>query len=736
MPMKRDRRPSFVVVFFAFLASSTALAQTAPPPAAPPPPPVPGAAPPPGPAAAPPGPAAAPPPGAAAPAPQAPEEEPEPPMIQRLPPGPPPPPPPSRSRRQPVAPVEEPASPPAAVIPDSFLPSLMGPIGLYHMSTAEVGPVAHLRLGLHFDYFKSSGFLVQGDENSRVDGNFSFGFTPHEYFELFGAMLTSSNRNVRSAQGEPPRRDPELIKSFGDLVLGGKTALPVARGQQVGFVLGFRFLSSISDLSVSPSSTSLWFGPLYTLDLRQLADVPVRLHGSADFYLDNSHNLINFNDPTISIFTREVASFAYDIKKSRLRFAFGVEVPLEQATAPVPLDLFGEYHAEVVTANGDFAPFDANGFKEPRNRDQQWITVGARARVFKGITLDAGMDFRIRSVGYAYGPPLPPYVVRFGLAYPFDIASFIKPTIVTKTVREPVATGPVAPLEAPVTGIVKSSKDGKGIPNAVVAIVGKPLSRVGTDPDGSFQTHMLPPGPVVLDVSAPGHEATRVNAAVILSRPTKVEVTLQARVATGNVRGRVTDGKGQPLQASLRFSGAEAFSAQADAQGNFSAALPVGPYRVTAEMPAMPPKEVPLDIVEGQDKTLDIVLGAGGGAAGAPAVPATLNGDVVVPKSPLKFKGTKLDAKMQASLDGVAALLAEHPEIRLLKVDVYWDNSAGPKGKAMTDAQAKSIKDYLVKKGVAESRIAAEGHGAENPLVPNIGPVNKAKNRRVELHVQ
>ena len=53
----------------------------------------------------------------------------------------------------------------------------------------------------------------------------------------------------------------------------------------------------------------------------------------------------------------------------------------------------------------------------------------------------------------------------------------------------------------------------------------------------------------------------------------------------------------------------------------------------------------------------------------------------------------------------------------------------------MTDAQAKAIKDYLVKKGVAEGRIEAAGHGAENPLVPNIGPVNKAKNRRVELHV-
>jgi hypothetical protein len=656
-----------------------------------------------------------------------------PPMIQTQPQTPPPPPPPRRARRQaPVAKAETP--PQTAVNPDSFLPQLMGPIGLYHISTAEVGPENHLRLALHFDYFKSAGFLVQGDENSRLDGNFSFGYTPNQYFELFGAILTSSNRNVRSAVGEPPRRDPELIKSFGDLVLGGKAGLPVATGQMVSFQLGLRFLSGISDLALSPGSTSLWFGPLYTVDLRPIADIPLRFHASVDYYVDNSDNLINFNDPTISIFTREVASFAYGIAKSRLRFAAAAEVPLEQLTSPVPLDIFGEYHADVVTAKGDFTPFDNAGFTHPRNRDQQFLTLGVRARVYKGITIDAGADFRIRSVGYAYGPPLPPYVAIWGLSYPFDIASFLKPVVVTKTVERAVPAGPPPALEAQIAGVVKSSKDGKGVPNAIVAVVGKPLSRVGTDPDGSFQTQALPPGPVVLDVSAPGHEAARVNAAVIIGRPQKVEVTLQARVATGNVRGRVVDGKGQPLQASLRFSGAEAFSAQADAQGNFSAALPVGPYKVTAEMPALPPKEVPLDIVEGQDKTLEIVLGAAG-PGGPPAGPATLNGDVVVPRTPLKFTGTKLNPKMQASLDGVAELLQSHPELRVLKVDVYWDNSAGPKAQAMTDAQAKAIKDYLVKKGVSESRIAAAGHGDGNPLVPNIGPVNKAKNRRVELHV-
>ena len=163
-----------------------------------------------------------------------------------------------------------------------------------------------------------------------------------------------------------------------------------------------------------------------------------------------------------------------------------------------------------------------------------------RARVFQGITLDAGTDVRIRSVGYAYGPPLPPYHVRLRrLRTRSTSRRSSSPTVVTKTVEKPVPSGPAAAARgADRRHREEHASDGKGIPNAVVSIVGKPLSRVGTDPDGSFQTHQLPPGPAVLDVSAPGYEAARVNAAVILGRPTKVEVTLQARVATGNVRGQ------------------------------------------------------------------------------------------------------------------------------------------------------------------------------------------------------
>jgi outer membrane protein OmpA-like peptidoglycan-associated protein len=41
----------------------------------------------------------------------------------------------------------------------------------------------------------------------------------------------------------------------------------------------------------------------------------------------------------------------------------------------------------------------------------------------------------------------------------------------------------------------------------------------------------------------------------------------------------------------------------------------------------------------------------------------------------------------------------------------------------------------LVKMGIGESRISAEGYGSAYPLVPNDSEANRAKNRRIDLRV-
>ncbi len=620
---------------------------------------------------------------------------------------------------------------PAPSPPDpaaGFLPSLEGPIGLYRISTAEVGPAQHLRFALHGRFLRASDFLIENDTNTRLDGAFTFGFTPHESIELFGAILNSSNRNVRP--GEPveyDRRDPELIKSFGDLVLGGKGVLPVARGFTAGAELGLRFLSSISDLSFSPSSTSLWIGPVATADLRTLARIPLRVHVNANFYLDNSSNLYDFSGTTLQ--TQEAAMFAYGIVGSRLRFGLGADAPLENLQ--IPLRPFAEYHAEIITASKD-PRFTALGGQT--NRDQHWMTLGLRARVFHGLTLDAGVDIGLRSVGFEYGTPIPPWAVIFGASYPLDLEALSRPVVVTRTVEtaSPSTTGTVM-------GLIKAT-DGKPVGDAVVAFGTRPHSRVVTDADGSFQSGPLAPGPIEVVVSAAGFEAGKTTAVVVVGAPVSVQMALARKVVTGNVRGKVTDRGGRGVGATLRFSGAATFEAHADATGAFSAALPVGPYRVVVEAPGFPNRELPLDIVAGQDRQLEVSL-----RPGNPDV--ILTPDSVVLKIPIKFRpgAPKLDNTAKAELEGVADLLLDHPEVKTLRIEAHW-NGSGPGGakkkkgnadaaKKLTVRQANVVRDYLIAKGAPTSRVEAVGHGSDVPLVPNLGPASQVKNRRIDLVV-
>jgi outer membrane protein OmpA-like peptidoglycan-associated protein len=541
--------------------------------------------------------------------------------------------------------------------------------------------------------------------------------------------LTSSNRNVRSKL-EVDRRDPELIKSFGDLILGGKGVLPVARGLSAGAELGLRFLSSISDLSFSPGSTSFWIGAVSSLDLRALANAPLRFHVNANFYLDNSSNLYDFGGTTI--FTREVAMFAYGIAYSRLRFAFGADFPLEQRTAPVPLLPFIEYHAEVVTASADPAFADPM-YQVVKNRDQHWLTLGLRARVAGGFTLSGGVDVGLRSVGYEFGPPVPPYNVIFAMAFPFDIAAFKRPVVVTRTVEVKGAATPI-PSTGTVTGTVRGG-DGKPVADAVISFAGIPHARVATDPDGTFSSGPLAPGSVEVSVTAPGYDPASASATVAAGSSTNIDVSLKAKVATGNVRGRVTDPAGNGVAATLRFSGAATFEAKSDASGAYSAALPPGPYKVVVDAPGLPTKEAPLDIVAGQDRQLDIAF-----KRPHPDVSLTPRG--IQLRVPIKFKPgvPKLDTVVKNELDGVAELMAEHPEIKALRIEAHWGGPAGGKkgntpaaARKLTEQQAQLIKDYLVGKGVAMDRLEAVGRGGESPLVPNLSPANRAKNRRVEL---
>lgn len=69
-----------------------------------------------------------------------------------------------------------------------------------------------------------------------------------------------------------------------------------------------------------------------------------------------------------------------------------------------------------------------------------------------------------------------------------------------------------------------------------------------------------------------------------------------------------------------------------------------------------------------------------------------------------------------------------------LTVVGYTDSRGSDKlNKGLSERRAASVKAYLVKKGVAASRISAKGEGASHPIADNKTAAGRAQNRRVEI---
>ena len=86
-----------------------------------------------------------------------------------------------------------------------------------------------------------------------------------------------------------------------------------------------------------------------------------------------------------------------------------------------------------------------------------------------------------------------------------------------------------------------------------------------------------------------------------------------------------------------------------------------------------------------------------------------------------------------SALDQLAAILIDHPELHL-RIEGYTDNSGNAaRNLALSKRRAEMVKNYLIGKGIAETRLSSEGYGKERPIADNRTVAGKAANRRVEL---
>jgi OmpA-OmpF porin, OOP family len=100
-----------------------------------------------------------------------------------------------------------------------------------------------------------------------------------------------------------------------------------------------------------------------------------------------------------------------------------------------------------------------------------------------------------------------------------------------------------------------------------------------------------------------------------------------------------------------------------------------------------------------------------------------------------KSNSAELDSKSDPILQSVADI-ANRCSVVKIEVTGHTD-SIGDKtaNQKLSEQRAHAVRNFLVQRGVAASRIAASGYGDTHPVAPNDTDANRAKNRRIEFHV-
>jgi outer membrane protein OmpA-like peptidoglycan-associated protein/tetratricopeptide (TPR) repeat protein len=100
------------------------------------------------------------------------------------------------------------------------------------------------------------------------------------------------------------------------------------------------------------------------------------------------------------------------------------------------------------------------------------------------------------------------------------------------------------------------------------------------------------------------------------------------------------------------------------------------------------------------------------------------------------FDKATLRPESQSELERVYKLMAE--EVPTLKIELSGhtdDRGSAVYNQDLSERRAKTVVDYLTKKGIAADRLKAAGYGLTQPMVPNSNSANRQLNRRTEFKI-
>jgi len=158
--------------------------------------------------------------------------------------------------------------------------------------------------------------------------------------------------------------------------------------------------------------------------------------------------------------------------------------------------------------------------------------------------------------------------------------------------------------------------------------------------------------------------------------------------------------------------------------------LPAGHYAATVDAEGYLSKIQEFDVAEGTRLDLAIEL-----ALKPKKSLVVIKDDRIQIKQQVHFatgKATILNDSFQLLDQVVDAIVRAN--VKKVRVEGHTDNRGGKeKNLTLSQARAQAVMDYLVKKGVAASRLASDGFGDTKPIAPNLTARGRELNRRVEF---
>ena len=639
-----------------------------------------------------------------------------------------------------------------------------GPAGGLHVVDAGGGRPGSFRVQLATEFFFTSDFINSGDQADHIGGSLSLGWTVHENVELWASIQSYANSNNTG--------DPTLFQVLGDTQIGVKGFGRVLPFLTVGGDFTLQLLNTVGDIGLVFKSTSFGLRGNLTLDLRGLDDaIPFIARLNVQYFFDNSEKLVsgvenarytNLEDPAGPAscaglepgapcehrhLINTVERFGLNINRTDFfNIGLGLESPLRLTDGfflsplvewrmGIPVNRQG--FVCLITEEGDQC-LDQEGVSAfPMD-----LTIGVRVLPpVDGFSFLLAADIGLtgKSNFVRELSPNAPYNLYLSLAYAYDPEPPAPAEPEIREVERRVEVQLPPPLQGRIRGEVVEQGAGTPVPGAVVRFPGRELTALVADDAGVFTTYALDPGEVQLALGHEEYNDGQCVATIPDERPEEGELIVQVRCElvalprVGTIAGRVVGADGTAVAgATVALSGPATRNVTAGPDGSFNVPdLPPGTYqaRVDAENFLIKTDEVVVVAREAANPTITLV------ERPRRALVRLRPRDLQIRRK-INFatNSAEILPSSEPLLTEIADVLIRNPQVTGMEIQGHTDDR-GPaaRNRELSQQRADAVRTWLIAHGVESSRLTARGFGPDRPLVPNITPSNRARNRRVQF---